>query len=107
MVVFDYSDQQIKILEITQATIQKAIETLAKDEDWGSPHQYDIKVNKTGQDKSTEYRVNPSPKKPVSEEIKKAAFDKPVNLEALYRNGDPFNIVNGEQTQLLINDLPF
>ena len=48
MIVFDYADQNVKILEITQSTIQKAIETLAKDEDWGSPGGYDIKINKKG-----------------------------------------------------------
>lgn len=107
MIVFDYSDQAVKILEITQSTIQKSIEHLAKDEDWGSPHEYDLKVNKTGQDKSTEYKVNPSPKKPVSDEIKAAALAKPINLEALYKGADPFQIVNGEQTALIFQDLPF
>jgi hypothetical protein len=107
MIVFDYSDQSIKILEITQSTIQKSIEHLAKDEDWGSPHEYDLKVTKKGQDKSTEYTVNPSPKKPLSEDVKTLAKAKPINLEALYKNGDPFNIVGGEQTQLIFESLPF
>jgi hypothetical protein len=107
MIVFDYADQQIKILEITQSTIQKTIETLAKDEDWGSPAAYDLKINRKGQDKQTEYSVTPSPKKPVSDEIKKAAKDKPVNLEALYANKDPFDVSNGEQTELIFNTLPF
>lgn len=107
MIVFDYSDQAVKILEITQSTIQKAIEHLAKDEDWGSPHEYDLKVNKTGQEKSTEYKVNPSPKKPITEEIKAAAIAKPINLEALYKGADPFDVSKGEQTALIFQDLPF
>lgn len=107
MLVFDYTDQGVKILEITQSTIQKAIENLAKDEEWGSPHEYDLKVSKKGQDKQTEYNVTPSPKKPISEEIKKAATDKPVNLEALFKDKDPFDIVNGEETELLFSKLPF
>lgn len=107
MLVFDYSDQNVKILEITQSTIQKAIETLAKDEDWGSPGGYDIKINKKGQDKQTEYSVTPSPKKDLSDEVKKAAKDKPVNLEALFTNKDPFDVSNGEQTELLFTSLPF
>ncbi len=107
MIVWDYSDSSIKILEITQATIQKAIEALAKDEDWGSPHEYDIKIVKTGQDKNTEYRVNPSPKKQLAEEVKVAAKAKPINLDALYKNADPFNVSNGEQTQLIYESLPF
>ena len=107
MIVFDYSDKTIKVLEITQGTIQKPIENLAKDEEWGSPNHYDLKVSKSGQDLLTEYHVTPAPKKDLSEEVKKAAIDKPINLEALFKNGDPFNIVNGEQTQLLFQGLPF
>jgi hypothetical protein len=107
MIVFDYVDQQVKILEITQSTIQKSIEHLAKDEEWGSPAGYDLKVNKKGQDKQTEYTVTPSPKKSVSDEIKKAAKDKPINLEALFANKDPFDVSNGEQTELIFESLPF
>ena len=107
MAVYDYKDKQVKILEITQATVQKAIETYAKDADWGSPTEYDLKINKTGQDKNTEYSVVASPKKPVAPEVIEAAKARPVNLEALYRGADPFSIVNGEQTQYILNDLPF
>lgn len=106
MIVWDYSDQAVKILEITQSTIQKAIQTLAKDEEWGSPHQYDIKVTRKGQEKATEYSVNPSPKKPLTEEIKTAAKSKPINLDALYKNADPF-VTNGDETILLFESLPF
>jgi len=106
MIVWDYSDQAVKILEITQSTIQKAIQTLAKDEDWGSPHEYDIKVTRKGQDKSTEYTVNPSPKKALSEDIKTSAKTKLINLDALYKNADPF-ITNGDETHLLFEPLPF
>lgn len=107
MVVFDYADQQVKILEITQSTIQKAIEHLAKDEDWGSPADYDLKVNKSGQDKGTEYKVNPSPKKPLTKDIKDIALAKPCNLEALFKNTDPFDVSTGAQTQLIFESLPF
>lgn len=106
MIVWDYSDQAVKILEITQSTIQKSIQTLAKDEEWGSPHEYDIKVTRKGQDKATEYSVNPSPKKPLSEDIKTAAKGKPINLDALFKNADPF-ITNGDETHLLFETLPF
>ena len=107
MAIYDYKDKQVKILEITQATIQKAIETYAKDQDWGSPTDYDLKINKTGQDKNTEYSVVASPKKPVNDEIKQAAKDRPMCLETLFKGGDPFTINNGEQTQYFLNDLPF
>jgi len=107
MIVFDYADNGVKILELTQATIQKAIQDLAQNEDWGSPHEYDIKITKKGQDKSTEYAVMPSPKKPLTDEIKKAATAKPINLDNLFKGSDPLDVSNGEQTQLIFELLPF
>jgi len=107
MVVFDYSDNQVKIFEVTQSTIQKAIEDLAKNEDWGSPHTYDLKISKKGQEKNTEYSVMPSPKKDLTPEIKQAAKDRPVHLDALFEGKDPFIITNGEQTQMIHETLSF
>lgn len=91
MVVWNYADKKVQILEITQSTIQSAIEALVKDEDWGSPFNYDLKITKTGKDMDTKYGTNPSPAKPVSSEITQALLDLgPINLPALFENGDPF-----------------
>jgi hypothetical protein len=90
MIVWNYQDSQIQILEITQSTIQSAIRNLAADEDWGSPFNYDIKVTRKGEGMETEYSVIASPKKPVTDEIKEALLNKPVNLEALFEGEDPF-----------------
>jgi len=92
MVVFDYSDGKIKIAEFTQSSIQKAIQDLTKDADWGSPFNYDIKINRTGEGKETEYRLNPTPHKAITAEIKALHEATPVNLDALYENGDPFAV---------------
>ena len=94
MVVFNYNEEAIQILEITQKTIQNAISSLAKDADWGSPLGYDIKVIKTGDGMETEYQVNPVPHKPVSQEIQDAYMEKPVVLEALFEGKDPFQTQN-------------
>lgn len=103
MIVWNYKSNSIQILELTQKTIQSVIESLAKDEEWGSPYQYDIKVIRDGDRKEdTVYTVNPSPKKPVSEEILEAFKAKPCFLGALYQGADPF-INHGEITPL--NDL--
>lgn len=108
LLVFDYTDNDIKIFEITQSTIQKQIENLAKDSEWGNPGQYDLKITKKGQDKSTEYSLTPSPKKTLSEEIKERAKVKPVYLNHLFENKDPFVLPQtGEQTQLIYETLPF
>ncbi len=90
-IVFNYNDEMIQVLEITQATILKAIETLSKDTDWGAPYFYDIKIHKKGEKTDTEYTVNPAPKKPTDPYIIQEFHDKPCWLEALYEGNDPFD----------------
>lgn len=104
--VWNYVDQQIQILEITQATIQKAIQDLSRDEEWGAPFEYDIKIGKKGEKLDTEYSITPSPKRPLTEDIKKAALDKPAYLEALFENADPW-VVTNNSTELAFVGLPF
>lgn len=89
-IVWNYSSQRIEILEITQATIRKKIEALSKDSDWGSPYNYDIKVSKSGQRVDTEYEVNPSPKTPIDPKIKDAFIALPIDLDEMFKGGDPF-----------------
>ncbi len=105
-IVWNYQEQAIQILEITQQTIQSSITNLSKDQDWGAPFEYDLKVTRKGKDLDTEYNVTPSPKKPLTDEIKKAALDKPCNLEALYSGSDPW-VVTDRQTELAFAGLPF
>lgn len=105
--VWNYSSKSIQILEITQATIQKAIQDLSKDEEWGAPFFYDLKINRKGKDLETEYSVTPSPKKDLSDEIKKIALEKQANLEALYENADPWVITNNKYTEYAFQSLPF
>lgn len=90
MIAWNYAMNAIQILHITQSSIQKAIEVLSKDEDWGAPYGYDIKIYKSGNGVDTEYSVNPTAPKPISQDILDAFNKKPCNLEALYTNADPF-----------------
>lgn len=104
--VWDCVNDGVKILEITQQTIQQAITHLSKDEEWGAPFDYDLKITRTGEGLDTEYTTISSPKKPLSEDIKKAAMEKPANLEALFSGSDPW-IVTDKQTELAFLGLPF
>lgn len=107
-VVWDYSDNSLKILEVSQATVQSGITDLARSEDWGAPYEYDIKITKSGTDKNTKYSVQPTPKKEVSEEVYKATLDKPIWLDALFmKDGDPFKADNPHTTAIELSDLPF
>lgn len=106
VIVWNYAEQAVQVLEITQVSVQSAIGNLSKDEDWGSPFDYDLKVTRKGEDLSTEYSVIASPKKPITDEIKKAALDKPCYLDALFDGNDPWAVTE-KQTELAFTDLPF
>lgn len=91
MVVYNYQEESMQILEITQKGIQKALRALSADADWGSPVQsYDLVVTKTGQKLETEYTVMPKPAKKLDPGIVKLYEDLQIDLTALYRGEDPF-----------------
>jgi hypothetical protein len=101
LLVWNYNDSAINILQLTQRSIQNEISALAKDEDWGDPLSYDIKVTRTGDGLSTEYSVSPKPHKALSKDIKEAMKNTPVDLDALYSAENPFNV------EPVADDLPF
>lgn len=90
MIVWNYNDQMIQILHITQAKIRKGLIALTSDKDWGAPYFYDIKIVKTGQKKETDYQVNPVPHKPLDPAIKEIFEDRKCWLPALFEGLDPF-----------------
>ena len=103
MIVWNYRDEQIQILQITQASIRSAIETLCNDADWGAPYFYDLKIVKSGQKMDTEYVVNPLPHKPVAPHIEVEFYAKPINLDALFVGEDPFAGI-GKHTEGVFGD---
>lgn len=101
--VFNYSTETVQILFLTQASVRNAIEALSRDEEWGAPYYYDIKVTKTGKDKLTKYSVSPSPHKELSPYIVECFNECPCWLDVLYSNGDPFSPGYREYTPLAIS----
>lgn len=89
-IVWNYKAQGIQILHLTQASIRKRLEALSRDSEWGAPYAYDIKIYKTGEGVDTEYTVNPTPHKSLNPEIVEAFKARPIWLEALFDNEDPF-----------------
>lgn len=89
-IVWDYKTMSIKILEITQASIQGAIKDLSNNSDWGAPYGYDIKVNRSGDGMETEYSVMPSPHKVLPNEVSDAFNKKACDLDLLFEGKDPF-----------------
>lgn len=89
VVVYDYGSESVAILEITQATIQRAIHALFQDSDWGHPNGYDIKVTRSGSGIDTDYQVSPVPHKAF--DYSYAAGWEEIDLESLFQQSDPFN----------------
>lgn len=109
MPVWNFQTQAVEVLELTQKTIIKPIEALARNEDWGSPLHYNITVNKEGTTKEdTSYIVNPSPhsEAPVEardqfKQLQAEGFD----ISRLYDGGDPF--APADTPDVAPEDVPF
>lgn len=90
--VWNYQEEKIQILILTQVSIMESLEQLVADEDYGSPVNYDIVVTKVGEGMKTKYQSMPKLPKPLSKEIQ-AEFSKyDINLNALFEAGDAFPI---------------
>ena len=88
--VWDYSQEGLYVMEITQGGVLNDLRTFAKDEDWGDLTGYDIKITKKGSGIETKYTLTPLPHKPMPLPAAEALKYSPVRLEALYDGGDPW-----------------
>lgn len=102
MAILDRSDDTVKILELTQQSVIKAIKALSANPDWGNPFTYDINISKTGEDLKTKYVVTPSPKKPLGKDVVKDAQASPCNLDSLYEGNDPWDVEDGVTTDYVL-----
>jgi len=90
--VWDYRDSSIKILEITQSTIQGEIANLYNDKDWGIPTDYDINVKRKGEKLDTKYSVIAKPPKPLDTAIQGEWNNTEIDLQKLFTGDDPFSV---------------
>lgn len=97
-VVWNYEENKVQILEVTQKQIMKAIKALADNPKWGDPHGYDICVKRSGMGFDTEYLIQPSPHSKLEDKIAAAYADTNINLDALFEGQDPFTTQPAEQT---------
>lgn len=84
-VVFNYEAKKPQILEITQKTVQDALEALIKNKKWGSLMGYDVVIQAEGDGLERSYTVIPEP----HTEAPKVAISQ-INLNALFSGEDPF-----------------
>ena len=86
--VFDYTDSSVKLLELTQKTVLKAIQGLNDDADWGDPKAYDISITKTKEGDRTSYAVKAYPPKPLTDEVQEACDASDVDPKSLFNDVD-------------------
>lgn len=88
-VVYDYEDGAVKILEITQATIQRAMK-IKIDNRGGDAKGYDWIITRTGEGLTTEYDIDVTESSPLKPEIEIAYKQKNIDLSKLYSGEDPY-----------------
>lgn len=97
--VIDRADGAIKIAQFTQSSIKGSIASMAGSEDWGDPSDantgYDIIIERKGSGMETEYSVMPAKARGLTPAERKLIAETPLNLPALYDNGDPFDGADG------------
>lgn len=84
-VVYNYDAKKVQIMEITQKTIQEAIEAYVANTKWGHPTGYDLVINASGDGLEREYTVIAEPHSPAPE-----ADISQINLQALFSGSEPF-----------------
>lgn len=87
--VWSYADGDLKILELTQSTVQKQLSALDNDEDWGALDSYDVKIVRSGEKMETEYSVIGVPPKPVNKAILEAKAEANLDLDAIVYGAYP------------------
>ncbi len=88
--VWDYEEEDFRIMEITQISLMKLIYKYSADEDYGDLAGYDVKIIREKKGEKTSYTLIPSPPRPLKPEISKAYEKVECNLHALYEGKDPW-----------------
>jgi len=86
--VYDYTDDSVKLLSLTQKTIMKGIQGLVEDADWGEPTEYDISVDKIKKGDKTSYSIKSYPHKKMSPEIMEVVEASDVTPESVFKDGE-------------------
>ena len=83
--IWNYKEEKIQIMEVTQKTIMAQIMALIKNPKWGDVKTFDLTISKTGKSLETQYQVVPNPKTDAP-----VIYENDINLEALFNGTDPF-----------------
>jgi len=83
--VWNYEVEKVQILQLTQKSIQGAIQAYVDNKKWGDPTKYDLVITRVGDGLETEYTTIAEP----HSEAPKADISG-INLNALFKGEDPF-----------------
>ncbi len=89
-VVWNYEENTVQVLEITQATIQRAMK-IKIDNRGGDAMGYDFIITRTGEGLTTDYDIDTGKEEPVTSDAITEYHAKKINLEALFDGSDPFS----------------
>lgn len=84
--VIDYKDDSVKILQITQKSIMKAIESLVNDSDWGDPKDYDISIERAKNGDKVSYSVKSYPPKKLTSTLQALVDESKIDLNSLFND---------------------
>lgn len=90
MVVYNTLTQKIEIWQVTQVAIKSAIQEYSRHAKYGHPSKYDLTITRSGSGLNTEYSVVADPPEAIAAEVLALAKETPINLEALFTGGNPF-----------------
>lgn len=112
-VVWDYREEMIKLLNITQRGIQKDLYGYANDEDWGDPTEYDIVIDREGTGLDTKYGTRAKPAKKLIKEAVDAFKAVKIDIEQYFTGGHPIVREDSEEkdqvkeVEDVSDDIPF
>jgi len=100
LIVWNYAEKRIEVMELDKMTLINPLLTHAKDKDWGHPKHYDVVFKKSGSGKDgTKYEFVAKPKSEPIDEIVTAFTDNPIDLEQLLvEGGNVFLQSGGSET---------
>lgn len=104
MVVWNYSEDKIQVLEITQKTVMGPLYELEQNTDWGDLKNYDIEINKKKEGDKTKYYVLGIPPKPLDNKIQEEFEKTDIKLDALFKGEYP---ISEDTADITAEDIPF
>jgi hypothetical protein len=92
MVVWNYKEKKIQVLELTQKTIMRVLYEYEQKEEFGDIKGYDIEITRSKEGDKTNYTTIALPPKTLAPEIEELYKKTDVKLDALFKGEYPMPI---------------